>query len=137
MRLHPQKHPSHIWIGDDRNRWRLFIFELIPIFSLESFPHIIHGIQICRRGMDKRLKPDRQSGFVHHVKHDPHSLVFFTKQQTPTNALASERHAAGDAGVDPHLLLHPGADDIIRIAQRSRCPWFRAYRPPHAPEPDG
>ena len=51
------------------------------------------------------------------MKHHPHTLVFFSQQQSPAISLAAKGHLAGGAAVDPHFLLDSRADDIVGAAQ--------------------
>ena len=120
---------------DDGNGRGLGIIYLEKMLALDPFPGIVECIHIGGRGKGETLEPHQKTGFVHHQKHGPHTLVFLPEKGSPAIAFIPQRKRAGCRAVDSHLFFDTRADDIVCLTEAAVCgyPYFRYQKKRDSP----
>ena len=112
--LHPEEHPAHVRVVDNRHARRLGIPEVGQVRALEALLGVLHGIEVGPGGGGQPLHPHADARLVHEDEHDHHPLVLFAEQLGVALAVVPEVHEAGGRSVNPHLVLD--AADVVVVA---------------------
>ena len=131
---HPQQHPTHIGMVDDR-RWS-GIGRSAERLALHPYPGKVAGLLIGALGDRNPLHPDIEPGIVHHREHVFEAAIFLADPPADRVFIGED---AGRRGVDAELVLEAqGADRVARprnalvIKQK-----FRHEKQRHPRDPGG
>ncbi len=87
------------------------------VTSLDSLFAIIKSMKV-RRGCKRRTDhADGLAFFIHHVKHNRHSLALFTHHIADTFAVIAEIKGTGGAAVNAHFAFDTAAIYIVRFSE--------------------
>jgi len=78
---------------------------------------IIKGVHISGGRHGKTLDTHKCPGFVHHLKHCGHALVFFAEKGADARSFVSQSQGAGSITVNAHLFFKTGAYHIVEFTQ--------------------
>ena len=81
--------------------------------TLEALLGVAQSEAVGRRRERVALKADDHALLVHDLEHDRHALARLADQIALAPSVAAVIHGRRDRRVDPHLLLDPGAEDVV------------------------
>ena len=117
QRLHAEQHPPHIWMLDDRHRFRRGTIDAGRLDALCGI-----GQRLLRGALANlhALAAYIETGLVHHREHRLHAAAFAADQFADAIVMVAIGHDAGGRGVDAQLVLNRRAMDVVESADVAR-----------------